>query len=90
MSFNSLQFIVFFPIVVAAYYAIPKRFKNAWLLMASYYFYSCWNAKYVFLLLYTTVVTYGSGLLLERISSGDMEEGRQIIQKKIVVAATLF
>ena len=90
MSFNSLQFIIFLPFVVAVYYCIPNRFKNLWLLLASYYFYSCWNAKYVLLLLFTTLITYGSGLLLERISSGDREESRKKRQKKTVVAVTLF
>ena len=44
MLFNSFDFLVFFPIVVILYYAIPKKFRYLWLLAASYYFYMCWNA----------------------------------------------
>lgn len=65
MLFNSMQFLIFFPIVVGVCHMIPRRFKNLWLLFVSYYFYMCWNAKYVLLLLFSTVITYASGLLLE-------------------------
>lgn len=66
MLFNSMQFLIFFPLVVLAYFVLPGKIKNYWLLAASYYFYMCWNAKYAFLLFFSTLVTYASGLLLER------------------------
>ena len=65
MLFNSLQFILFFPIVVLIYFIFPKKYKNIWLLIASYYFYMCWNAKYALLLLFSTIITYISGLFLD-------------------------
>ena len=65
MLFHSMQFILFFPIVVLVYFAIPGKWKNFWLLIASYYFYMCWNARYALLLLFSTAVTYTSGLALE-------------------------
>lgn len=64
MLFNSIQFLIFFPIVVALYYLIPKKVRYIWLLLASYYFYMSWNAKYALLLLFSTFVTYLSGLAL--------------------------
>lgn len=66
MLFNSLQFIVFFPIVVLVYFFIPKRIRYIWLLAASYFFYMCWNPGYALLLLFSTAATYVSGLLLQR------------------------
>lgn len=66
MLFNSINFIVFFPIVIFFYFLIPKRFRYLWLLAASYFFYMCWNAKYAVLLLYSTAITYISGLLIDR------------------------
>ncbi len=66
MLFNSIQFIVFFPVVVLLYFAVPKKIRYLWLLAASYFFYMCWNAKYAVLLLYSTAVTYFSGLLIDR------------------------
>ena len=78
MLFNSINFLIFFPIVVLVYLVIPKKLKYLWLLLASYYFYMCWNAKYAILIAFSTVVTYGSGLLLEK----ETEKGK----KKLVVA----
>lgn len=78
MLFNSLDFLIFFPIVVLIYYVVPKKLKYIWLLIASYYFYMSWNAKYALLILFSTVVTYFSGLLIGKVSG--------VRQKKLVVA----
>lgn len=86
MLFNSSQFLIFFPIVVLIYYAIPKRFRYLWLLAASYYFYMCWNVKYVFLLLFSTVVTYSSGIFIQKINLMDFVEKDKKTYKNIVVA----
>lgn len=64
MLFNSIHFLVFFPIVIIVYFLIPAKQRYLWLLFASYYFYMCWNVKYVLLLLFSTAVTYGSGWLM--------------------------
>lgn len=64
MLFNSLRFLVFFPMVVAAYFALPYRFRWILLLLASYYFYMCWNYKYVVLILAATAINYMAGLLI--------------------------
>ena len=69
MQFNSYEFAIFFPIVVLLYYVIPKKLRPTWLLLASYYFYMGWNAKYAILILLSTVVTYLCGLVLEKYSS---------------------
>ncbi len=86
MLFNSLEFLIFFPIVVAAYFILPKKLKQFWLLIASYYFYMCWNAKYIFLIFFSTMITYGSGLLLEKIKTLPVEEKRRTRYKKLTVA----
>ena len=65
MLFNSLHFLVFFPIVLLIYYLVPERRRYLWLLISSYYFYMCWNVKYVLLLLFSTVVTYACGRKIE-------------------------
>ena len=64
MLFNSYHFLVFFPIVVFLYFLIPKKVRYIWLLLASYYFYMGWNAKYALLLFTSTMITYVSGLFL--------------------------
>lgn len=69
MLFNSVQFLIFFPIVTLIYFLFPKKYSYLWLLAASYYFYMCWNPKYALLMLTSTAITYASGLLIERASS---------------------
>ncbi len=66
MLFNSVEFLIFLPIVFAAFWLTPARFRWIPLLAASYFFYMYWNPKLVFLILFTTLVSYGCGLLLER------------------------
>lgn len=66
MLFNSFDFLLFFPIVALVYYLIPHKVRHVWLLVASYYFYMCWNASYALLIFFSTAITYGCGLLLER------------------------
>lgn len=66
MLFNSQEFLIFFPIVVLVYYVIPKKIKYIWLLITSYYFYMCWNVKYVILIAFSTIITWLSGILLEK------------------------
>lgn len=66
MLFNSLHFIIFFPVVLFFYFLIPRKIRNIWLLLSSYYFYMCWNPRYVLLLFFSTTVTYVSGILLNR------------------------
>jgi len=65
MLFNSLQFAIFLPIVFILYWALPHKYRWILLWIASYYFYMSWNAKYVFLIFGTTLVSYIAGRLLE-------------------------
>ena len=83
MLFNSVSFLVFFPIVLAVYFIIPKKIRYIWLLAASYYFYMCWNPKYALLLLFSTGVTYLGSLLLEKC-------GDRVGWKKAVAAVGLL
>ncbi len=62
MLFNSFQFLIFFPLVVAAYFVLPHRLRWALLLGASYYFYMCWKPEYALLLVLSTVIDYYAGI----------------------------
>ena len=90
MLFNSIQFLLFFPIVLLVYYVLPMKVRYLWLLVSSYYFYMCWNAKYAILLVISTIVTYLSGLLLEKIKQAGMDEPHSIKWKKCVVAGSFI
>jgi alginate O-acetyltransferase complex protein AlgI len=58
MLFNSMQFCVFFPAVVAVYFMLPQRVRWAFLLAASYGFYMAWEPGYVVLLWLSTAVDF--------------------------------
>lgn len=58
MPFTSLDFLLFFIIVLAGYWLIPKLFQNRWLLIMSYIFYFKWNAIYGICLVFVTAITY--------------------------------
>ncbi len=66
MIFNSAEFLLFYPIVLLLYFTLPKRFKWIWLLAASCFFYMIWNPPLIFLILFTTAVSFVSGILIER------------------------
>ena len=66
MLFNSLAFAIFLPIVFFLYWALPNKYRPIWILITSYYFYMSWNVKYVVLILFTTVVSYGCAILMQK------------------------
>lgn len=66
MTFNSLKFLIFFPAVTVLYFLFPQKARWALLLAASCLFYMSWNPRLVFLILFTTAVSYAAALLLAR------------------------
>lgn len=65
MLFNSLQFAAFLPIVWILYWLLQKKglkFQNVLLLIASYFFYACWDWRFMFLLIFSTLLDYFTGL----------------------------
>ena len=66
MSLVSTGFLVFLLVGVIVYYLIPKKAQWAWLLILSYAYYLCSGYKTVVFILLTTIVTFTSGILLER------------------------
>jgi len=66
MLFNSLEYLIFMPMALAMYFALPARHRWIFLLIASYYFYMCWKVEYVYLLIASTVTDYVCGLRIQR------------------------
>ncbi len=64
MFFNSYQFFIFFSVVVAVFFSMPQRFRWIFLLGASYFYYMVWNPKYAVLIMTTTLIVYGTALLM--------------------------
>ena len=76
MLFNSIDFGVFFLIVVIVFYILPGYLKRIWLLIASLYFYMNWNPHYVLLMLFSIITTYTGGLLLNYTEQKNRMGGR--------------
>ena len=68
MLFNSIHYAIFLPIIFILYWSFNKKLKwqNILLLIASYYFYSCWDWRFLFLLLFSTFLDYFSGLQIAK------------------------
>jgi len=81
--FNSLDYALFLPLVFALYVALPFRGQNALLLVASYYFYGCWDWRFAGLLLLSTTVDYG--LARGIAASADPRRRKRLLQTSIAV-----
>jgi alginate O-acetyltransferase complex protein AlgI len=66
MLFNTLQFWVFFGVVLSCYRPLPRRGQNALLLVASYFFYACWDWRFLALLLLSSTVDWYLGNAIAR------------------------
>ncbi|MDR7372316.1 MBOAT family O-acyltransferase [Flavobacterium aquidurense] len=69
MFFNSLAFAIFLPVVFFLYWFVfnkTKSTQNALLIVASYYFYSCWDWRFLFLLVFSTFLDYYTGIRIEK------------------------
>lgn len=77
MLFNSIDFLIFFPVVYVVYYIFPAKLRYIWLLAASYYFYMQWNPIYILLLFGCTLITYAAGLIMEHAKKQGSETGKR-------------
>jgi len=65
MLFNSLHFALFLPVVFALYWFVLQKnlkLQNFLLLGASYFFYACWDWRFLFLLIFSTLLDYYTGI----------------------------
>lgn len=68
MLFNSIGFAIFLPVVFLLYWLVTNknlRLQNILLLLASYYFYACWDWRFLFLLMFSTLLDYCTGLKMQ-------------------------
>lgn len=68
MFFNSLSYAIFLPVVFCLYWFVfsaSKKAQNTLLIIASYYFYCCWDWRFLFLLIFSTGLDYFTALKIE-------------------------
>ena len=90
MLFNSVDFLVFFPIVTLIYFLIPHKIRYLWLLVCSYYFYMCWNAMYALLLFASTMITWVSGLAIAAAAKKETEDPTRLRSRGIVAISLIL
>ena len=69
MNFNSIEFIIFYPIVLLLYFVLPKPMKWPMLLIASYFFYMSYDPSLVVLIFGTTLVSWLASKFIEKTES---------------------
>ena len=72
MLFNSLGFALFFPVVFFLYWFVAKnnlKAQNLILLGSSYFFYACWDYRFLFLLVFSTFLDYYTGIKIHEAGS---------------------
>lgn len=79
MLFNSIEFLIFLPLVFAGYWLIFKRLRiqNLFIVACSYLFYGWWDWRFLLLIAFTTLCSFLSGILIEK------KEGSRKTQKWI-------
>ena len=82
MNFNSIEFLIFYPIVLLLNYIVPLKYRWIALLAFSYYFYMSWNPSLIFLILFTTLVSWVCSLIIEKTD-------KQAV-KKLCITVTLL
>lgn len=65
MLFNSLQFLIFFPLVTLIYFLLPHKIRWFHLLLASCIFYAAFVPIYILILFFTIIIDYIAGILIE-------------------------
>nr|MBP8066512.1 MBOAT family protein [Flavobacterium sp.] len=77
MLFNSLQYLLFLPLVFTVYWLVNTKslkLQNLLLLAASYYFYACWDWRFLFLLMFSTGLDYYTGLKMYEAENAKMKK----------------
>ena len=89
MLFSSIPFLFYFlPVVLILYFLVPRRLKNAVLLLFSLVFYAWGEPKYVFLMIATICLFYGCGIAIGKSQTKQMKKIWLIVS--VVTSLTLL
>lgn len=83
MLFNSMHFLIFYPLILIVYFLLPSvRTRNVLLLLASYYFYALYKVEYLSLIFLSTIVDYFAGIFMSRTDN--------LRKRKLLIFISLF
>jgi len=83
MLFNSIPFLIFLPIFMLVYWATSGRARLWVMLVASLVFYGWWDWRFLFLLLFSSIVDYSIGILLQN-EQNDAARRRLVVFSVII------
>lgn len=93
MIFNSIEFLIFLPIVFILYWFVFKkniRLQNLFVVVASYFFYGWWDWRFLFLIAFTSFCSWGSGLLIKKKQDDDKPKAALAINVANIVINLLI
>lgn len=90
MLFHSIAFMIFLTIVFIIYWGIPHKFRWFLLLLSSYYFYMSWNAIDIVLILFTTILSYGAAILIEKRQKKAEKKGILVVSCALCLGILFF
>ena len=85
MLFNSLEFTIFLPLVFLLYWFVFRglRIQNIFLVVSSYFFYGWWDWRFLFLILFSSLVDYFVGLKL--LGSENIKHRKLLLLTSLIV-----
>ena len=94
MLFNSIEFILFLPVVFLLYWFVFDKFigkskwqlyiQNAFVVVASYVFYGWWDWRFLLLIAFTSLCSWLSGVLMQKVDNKNLDVGKAIPESKSV------
>lgn len=90
MLFNSLQFLLFFPVMLFLYHQLSHRWQNRQLLVASYIFYGMWDWRFLCLLAASTTIDFYCGRYIAKSSDSRVRKSLLILSIAVNGGALIF
>ena len=90
MVFNSLIFLIFYPIVLLLYRIIPLKWRWVMLLIASYYFYAGWQPDLIYLIWFSTLLSYLCAIGIEKAEKKNVKKFLLVVALVASFAVLLF
>ncbi|MFY0672455.1 MAG: MBOAT family protein [Bacteroidia bacterium] len=74
MLFNSIEFLIFLPIVLVCFYVLPHKYRWIFMLIASYFFYMSWKVEYIALIIASTLIDFFSAQQIEKANTNSKKK----------------
>lgn len=87
MLFNSFEFLIYLPVVFLLYWLVFKHLKiqNLFLVIVSYIFYGWWETSFLYLIAFTTLCSFFSGILTEKLNNIKAGRGKIVLYANILI-----